>query len=124
MAGELYTTTRLRFRKGDISVDKTSAVTGDVAGNAYSAGVQEIPTTSGGTAISIGSAVGTKGMAFFRNLDDENYVELGVQDGSMNFIAFAKLKAGQAALVPLASSTIYALANTAAVLLDVVVIED
>ena len=60
--------------------------------------------------------VGTPGYAFFHNTDSTNFVEIGI-DESSTFHAFAKLKAGQKAVVPLTEAP-YAKADTGAVDLD------
>lgn len=125
MADEINYSLSIQFDKGNISIKREAQRQSvSVAGDAYSAQVQSIPTTAGGTAVAIASAVGTKGYAFFRNLDATNFVTLGVHDGSANYFAFAKLKPGEAGMIRLASSTIYALADTGAVLLEAIIIED
>lgn len=61
--------------------------------------------------------------ARFKNLDDTNYVEIGL-DVSATFYPLVKLLAGETALLPLAASiTPYARANTAAVELDCMILD-
>jgi hypothetical protein len=66
--------------------------------------------------------VTTAGWAFFKNLDDTNFVHIGPDaSGIQNFI---KLKAGEACgPIPLATTTIKAKADTAAVELEYIVYE-
>lgn len=123
MANEISYQVKIQASKSNLKVERDPGrLTADLSGDAYSANVQSIATSS--TAVTIASAVSTAGFAFFRNLDATNYVEIGVEDGSMTFIAFAKLKPGQAGLIPLATTSIYAKADTAAVLLESIIIED
>lgn len=123
MANEITYELYLKAAKGNLSIERRIPATkADMAGDAYSANVQTIATSS--TAVTIAAAVSTAGFAFFRNLDATNFVEIGVEDGGSTFIAFAKLDPGQAAVVPLATTSIYAKADTAAVLLETIVVED
>jgi len=52
------------------------------------------------------------GLAVFKNLDDTNFVEVGVQVGG-TFYGFAKLEPGEAGVVRLVNTNIYARADTA-----------
>jgi hypothetical protein len=64
------------------------------------------------------------GYAFFRNIDATNYVEIGVQISTV-FYAFAKLKAGEVAVVRMnQTNPPYALANAAAVVLQYTILAD
>ena len=124
MADELNYSVSLQFAKGSLAL-KREAVRqlADVAGDAYSANVQSIATTAGGTAVTIAAAVGTAGFAFFRNLDATNFVEVGVESGG-TFYPLLKLKPGECALGRLTTTSVYARANTGAVLLETIVVED
>jgi hypothetical protein len=65
----------------------------------------------------------TVGLAWFRNMDSTNYVEIGYDDSG--FKKLIKLKAGeQFGPVRLAQSAPYAQADTAAVDLEYMLIED
>lgn len=55
------------------------------------------------------------GVYFFRNLDQTNFVEVGIQHSGSTFVAFLKLLPGEYSVGRLSSSTIFAKANTAAV---------
>jgi hypothetical protein len=55
---------------------------------------------------------GDGGVFFFRNTDQGNFVEIGIDSGG-TFIPFLKLRAGEYAVGRLASATIYAQADTA-----------
>jgi len=85
--------------------------------------VQSISTTTNGEALNLGS-ITTVGWAIFANLDDTNYVEVGVQVGG-TFYPFLKLKSGeQAGPMRLGVSNPYARANTAAVKLFYIIYND
>jgi hypothetical protein len=82
--------------------------------------IQSVPTTAGGTAMPMGS-VTTPGWALFKNLDVTNYVELL---SAVSGTTFARLKAGEVALLrlPPGMTAPAALANTAAVLLQYLIL--
>lgn len=65
----------------------------------------------------------TPGFACFVNLDDTNYVEIGV-DVAAAFVAFAKLKAEEQIIVRLATAAPYAQADTANVELFYIIYDD
>lgn len=47
--------------------------------------------------------IATPGYAYFKNLDDTNFVEIGVDN--TGFVAMAKIGPGQVAMFPIADST-------------------
>jgi hypothetical protein len=91
----------------------------DMSGTAAAGGAQDIGTS--GEAIGVGD-VATAGYAFFRNCGPTNFVELGT--GTTTFVAFAKLKAGEAAVFRLGTNAPTARANTAAVKLQYLILAD
>ena len=101
-----------RISKGSLKVDQTTARLVE--------GVQEIGTTHEALAM---NDVSSAGYAYFRNLDDTNFVQLGIDSGG-TFHGFAKLKAGEAALVRLTTNAPYAKADTAAVDLQYLILSD
>lgn len=92
----------------------------DMAGSHLHATTQDIGTAY--EAVVVPAEVATKGFAFFKNLDATNYLEIGVEVSSA-FYAFAKLKAGQSALVPLSNISLFAKANTGACILELAIVE-
>ncbi len=117
MANEISVVTRLYARNGFLLVDhNVGSVAVSMTGTTYASGAVEYPTTAAGTAISLdGVTTATMGYAFFRNLDATNYIEIGIQTGGV-FYAFAKLLAGEVAVVRLNQTNApYARANTASV---------
>ena len=126
MANEISISTRLLAKKSFLNVDhNVGTVTADLSGSTSAAGIVSIPTTAGGTALSLdGITTATMGYAFFRNIDATNYIEIGVQVGG-TFYALVKLKAGEVALLRMnQTNPPYALANTAAVVLQFTILAD
>lgn len=69
-------------------------------------------------ALGVGADLGTPGFAIFTNLDTTNYVQVGL-DVSGTFYPVLKIMPGHSAgPLQLATSTLYAQANVAAVELD------
>jgi hypothetical protein len=84
-----------------------------MTGNLLVEGVVSIATTA--TAFGLGG-VTQPHWAWFKNLDAANYVQL--QNGASGAV-FARLVAGEVAIVPLDPSMVpYGIANTAAVLVE------
>ncbi len=122
MANELTVTGSLAYSKSPVS----PITVGDngknftVTGLKYVRGVQSIPTLAGGTAIQLGG-IGTPGWFYLKNTDPTNYVDIlsGVAG-----TALLRLRAGEFAMGRFAVAAPAALANTAAVNLEVLIVED
>lgn len=112
MANEITITARLRAIKSYLSIDKNQTINADLSATAVADVVQNIGTTY--EQIVLPAEVTAGGYAWFRNLDATNYVEIGVEV-SAAFYPLVKLKAGEVAVLRLATATIFAKANTAAV---------
>lgn len=98
-----------------------SGINRTVTGSDLVYNTQSIATTV--TAIELGSIVtdsGTPGYAIFKNLDDTNFVSLRNGSGGANLV---KLLPGDIAMFRLATSTPYAIADTAACILLYCIIE-
>jgi hypothetical protein len=122
MANEIRTSVRLQVTKGNLTIDRsTNSGRATMSGTRMSSVVQNIGTTY--EAVSISSEVGTAGWAYLKNNDTTNYVEVGLEV-SAAFHPFLKLKAGEAAVLRLATDTIFARADTAATDLEITVLED
>ena len=111
-ANEIQSVINLKVTKG--SLDVTRSVSQQLtltAAKPNAAGfTQSIPTNTAGTEITLGD-VATNGVAWFRNLDTTNYVEIGVQV-SGDFYPFVRLNYGEAWSFRLAQGvTPYARAN-------------
>lgn len=123
MANELTINGSVAFSKGNVAT-KTLAVQtlrANVSGADFIQATQSIPTTAGGTAISIPAAIGTPGWFFIKNNDATNYVTIL---DSVSGAALLKLKAGEVAMGRFASAAPAALANTAAVVIEYLIVED
>ena len=97
------------FASGSNAVDQTSAL--------LIRNVQNIAIAA--EALVMGDVIST-GYAIFQNLDDTNYVEIGVS----GFTAFVKLEPGEMALLRLATNAPYAQADTASVDLFYIIYSD
>lgn len=120
MANELKITSALRFSKGTVRYDiAESDQYVDISGDHSIYRTQEIGTSA--ETLDIGE-ISTVGWSFFRNLDNTNYVEIGYDDtGFKNLI---KLKPGEYCMVRLGQNAPYARADTAAVDLEYIFVED
>lgn len=120
MASELTVSASLGFAKG--TVNETMAVSGvtlNVTGTKFVRAVQSIQITTA-EALVIGE-IGTAGWLFVQNTDATNFVT--IRNG-LNGADVVKLKAGEACLFRLATNAPYMLADTAAVVVHYMVVED
>ena len=117
MSNELSITAKLYFSKGGAKVRKVLSFTDDVTGDSFISAVQSIGTVE--EELAQGADLGTPGWVWVKNLDSDNYVEFGATTG----VYTIKIKAGKANLWYHDSATIYAKANTAAVLVDYCIVE-
>ncbi len=118
MTDELRLGFVLSFSKGNASIKKAEHIEVDVTGDAYESAVQEVGTSE--EALAQGADLGTPGYVMVKNMDSTNYVEIGSTTGVYDI----KLKAGQLAVWPHNSATIYAKANTATVKVEYTIIEE
>lgn len=127
MASELTINASLAFAKGNVasnSISLSSNTKFNVTGTRYAEGVQTIPTTAGGTTILLGPMVGTLGWFFFKNLDATNFIEI-MTVISTGIVAL-KLKPGEIAMGRFGSGVTApaAIADTASVQLQYLIVED
>jgi hypothetical protein len=121
MADEIRANLSLTVTKGSLSLSKLFNDTADMAGTKYSAGCQSIGHAAH-EALVVSGDIATAGWAYFRNTDATNFVQVGV-DVSTAFHPLVKLLPGEACVLRLATTAVYAKADTAAVDLDYVVFE-
>lgn len=76
MAGELSIVVSVAFNKGGISTQRSESISVDVAGEAFTHQVQTMPDSN--SALDVGTAVGTQGYLFIKNLDADYYVDIGI----------------------------------------------
>lgn len=121
MANEITIKSKIELTNGDVTwpaeeirqnVDQTNA-------RVY-AETQNIGTSH--EALTTGSLTAAR-WARFKNADATNYVEIGVEVAAA-FHALIKLKAGEMCDVPVATNSLYAQANTAAVELVYILFDD
>jgi hypothetical protein len=98
------TNLRESFAPGNLTIDLASTAG---AGGSQTIGTTYEQVVSGDTV--------SGGVFFFRNVDETNYVEVGIEHSGTTFVPFLKLLPGEYSVGRLASATIYAKANTAAV---------
>jgi hypothetical protein len=125
LANEITASASLSYLNStvNVSVAKALAISGSnfsVTGSRYVEGLFSVPTSAGGTAIPI--PAGTLGWCIIKNNDSTNYVELlTAVSGSV----FAKIAPGEVAMFrfPSAITAPAALANTAAVKIEFLILE-
>lgn len=126
MAGEIQVIAEVSIKKGSLdwrSPGSNSRQSLTLTGTGVGTGGRaSIPTTAGGTALAT-TGITTPGIAYFRNLDTTNYIELGRQVGG-TFYPFVKLKAGEFYIFRLGTTAPYAMANSGAVVLEYQMFED
>lgn len=125
MANEITVSTTLTCTNGDFSYSrKVSSQQYDQAASGGRGGVQSIGFAAH-EAILV-TDVTTEGWCFFRNLDSTNFVDIGV-DVAATFEPMIRLEPGEPALFRAskdAGATLYAKADTAAVKIEYMVLED
>ncbi|MCP4528937.1 MAG: hypothetical protein GY833_23960 [Aestuariibacter sp.] len=123
MANEITITGKVTLKSGGFELELNSrSLKVDQTGEGGIQQVQEIGTTY--EAIDLGQ-VATEGYAMFRNLDDTNFVQIGL-DGGASLTPVMKLLATETA-GPLridAAATLFALADTASCNLEVIILEN
>jgi len=117
MSNELSVTAKLRFSKGGAKVTRAITDLIDITGDAFTHEVQSVGTSE--EELAQGADLGTPGYVLAINLDSANYVEIGSTTGVYDI----KLKAGEIALWRHNSASVFAKANTAAVLVEYIICE-
>lgn len=120
MADEISVTTRLQVSNGGFSESRNPGrVTIDQAAQGGNASVQTIGTTY--EALNVGD-VTTEGLCHITNLDAANFVDIGT-DGGAALVPFLRLLAGESALFRASTNALYALADTAPVKIDALILQ-
>ena len=123
MANEITITSKLTLKNGNFELELNNrSLKVDQTGTGGIHQEQSIGTTY--EAIALGE-VGTEGFAMFRNNDDTNSIQIGL-DGGAALTPVMKLLAGETA-GPFridAAATLFALADTAACILEVIILEN
>jgi len=117
MADEINYNAQINIRKGNLTeAFSPGSISIDLASALGDGGVQSIDhsgSSAQGEAFGV-TDVTNGGVFFFRNLDETNYVEIGIQVSS-TFYPFLKLLAGEYAVGRIGTAAPYGRANTAAV---------
>ena len=116
MADEVSISIAFSFENQGEVISRSVSFTSDVAGDAVIHGVQEIGI--GGEEVLVHGDVGTFGWVFLKNLDSTNFITAGFTGAHS-----IKLLAGEACIFPANGADIYALADTAAVDVEYIVVE-
>ena len=119
MANEITVTTKLSFTKGGTTTSlEVSNLKVDVSGSRFIHNRQEIGTSE--EAIDVGD-LASVGYMLLVNRDATNFVEVRAGTGVADTI---KLKPGESSLIRLVATAPFAIADTAAVELEYLLIED
>ncbi len=125
MADEITVSTSLSVENGNYSFQRLiTGLTFDQSAKGGQGGIQNIGFAAD-EAIDVGD-VTTVGWCIFRNLDDTNFVEVGIEVAA-TFEPMIRIEPGETALFRLsqdAGATLYAQADTAAVDLEYYLAED
>lgn len=121
MANEISVAALLSFAKGVLSdtMQKTTT-TFDMTGVPYERRSFSVPTTAGGTALPLGN-VTTPGYCFIRNTDPTNFVTIKPAAAGVDTL---KLKAGEFAVFRFAAAAPALLADTAACVVEFLLLQD
>jgi len=119
MANEITGKLTLKASKGGANVARSESFSIDMTGESFYHGVQNISTGNETLEIyELSNFDSTEtGICFLKNLDDTNYVEIGLTSSYT-----IKLLAGECALFR-AAGTLFARANTTAVELEILMLE-
>jgi hypothetical protein len=121
MANEITLNLKLQVLKGSLAhLENPGAISVDLSGSTAVGGVQTIGTAS--AEVLIMNDVTSPGYGFFRNTSSTNFVEIGT--GTSPFVPFAKLKAGEAAIMRLSTTTPTAKADSSSVGLQYFILAD
>lgn len=127
MADEFTLTFQILLSNGDLRDNfASSSFSADQSSAKLVRNVQDIGTTR--EALALGNVV-TPGWCVFQNLDDTNFIEVGVEGfidgvGTVGFISFLKLKPGEKCMCRISTAAPFAKADTASVELFYVIYED
>jgi hypothetical protein len=120
MSQEIQFNGALTVSKNGAVVSGSASLLVDMTGTNMIANVQNIGTST--EQITFGD-VSTPGYAFFKNLDPTNFVMIGLTTAVTSGNAMLKLLPGECALCPTRQTVIYAIADTGACDLLVVIAE-
>ena len=121
MSGEISYSFQLNLRNGDlIDLYSSGALLADQSTAAAMRNTTTVPAAK--TLLDLGSLT-TPGWAVFKNLDDTNFIEVGIDVGG-TFYPFLKLEPGEECPAKLGITAIYAQADTSPVKLYYIIFEE
>lgn len=120
MANEITISAALSVNKTGMSLSGLGSLSITQSETGNSSTIQNIGTS---TEQLVFTDIDNIGYVFLKNLDDTNYIEIGLITAVSSANAFLTLLPGEFALVPTRQETIYAKANTAACNLLIVAAE-
>lgn len=112
MANEILTRATLNVTKNNAAISMDGTKQMDMAGNTFIGNVQTVGLTT--EALLLGD-VSSMGYLFLKNLDATNFCMFSLVSPAASGGAFCTLKAGEFAVIPTRQTTIYAIADTAPV---------
>lgn len=119
MANEITQSITLSVTKNGATASFSASKRIDMAGDDYLTGTQLIGTSA--EVVALGEITGAPGAIAIKNLDAANFIEIGGDSGLTVFKI--KIRPGQSALFEPSAATLYALANTASVRIQILAIE-
>ena len=119
MANEGYYVVNLQASKGGAKVERSESMRFDMTGDDMVQSTQLIGTTA--ETVTFTGITGAPQMLLIKNLDPTNFIELGGDSGLTVFKL--KILAGRSSLISPSSATLYAIADTSAVRIQIVAIE-
>lgn len=120
MANEISFSGSLNFSRSGASASISASVSASQVGADFTQQSQVVGTSA--EQLAIGGDVGTLGYLMVKNNDPTNFVELAL-DSAVSTQIFAKLRPGEFCLLPPATGTLYAKADTAPCSVSVLAIE-
>jgi hypothetical protein len=120
MANETSVSVSISVTKSGASVSASASKTLNMSGNEMVMATQTIGFAAA-ELLNLAD-VSTLGFLYVKNLDETNFVQLGL-DTLVSTKIFAKLLAGEFCLIPMPTAAIYGLADTADVLIQIVGVE-
>jgi len=118
VADELSIAVELNYSKSGVTEEITHTDNVTVTGSEILRCIQSVGTSE--EALELGQDIGTPGYVFLKNLDDTNFVSIRRGTGESNMI---KLLPGECALFRMAATAPFAIADTAACRLLIVMFE-
>jgi hypothetical protein len=119
MANEIMISAGFQASKSGATISASESGSFDMTGDDMVQGTQLIGTAA--EVLNLGEVSGDVALLFAKNLDATNFVEIALDSGMTQ--KFIKLRPGRFALLPPATATLYAKADTASCRLQIAAVE-